>query len=420
MPPTAVAAIIMLREVQCYSKPEEVFCSLVERAGLVFLDSANSQAGISILACEPQQRLAGEDWSQLEDFYSRFATSGGDREVSGSMMPDGALIGAVEYTGAFDFALYKDLLVYQHATNRWYAAGRGDRWLSVKPGGGNALVLEGREFSRDMTQEEFLAMVNRAQDYIAAGDIYQVNLAQRLTACSMPHPAALYQRLRQVSPAPYGAYLDLGERQILSSSPELFLSIGGRQILTRPIKGTRRRYRDQRRDLQAARELLASPKERAELLMITDLERNDLGKICAIGSIQVPELLVLESFEQVHHMVSTVSGCLRPGISHVQALLECSPGGSISGAPKSRARQIIAELELTPRGLYTGAIGYLGLNGYSQFNIAIRTLINEQQLMHFHVGAGIVADSVPELEYQETLDKAAGIFAACEGTGHRK
>ena len=193
--------------------------------------------------------------------------------------------------------------------------------------------------------------------------------------------------------------------------------MSGRAVRTRPIKGTRPRRAETNADEKSAYDLITSPKEIAELIMITDLERNDLGQVCEFGSVSVPELLKLERHEQVFHLVSTVEGRLRPEVDHLAALRACFPGGSITGAPKRRARQIIAELEPAPRGLYTGAIGWLGFNGESQFNIAIRTVVIEDGRAHFHVGAGIVADSTPEREWQETLDKAAGILLAAERMG---
>ena len=187
----------------------------------------------------------------------------------------------------------------------------------------------------------------------------------------------------------------------------------GARIATRPIKGTRPRFADDpARDRAAVRELTTSDKERAELLMITDLERNDLGQVCEFGSIAVPELWRVESFAQVFHLVSTVTGTLRPHVDHVDAFRACFPGGSITGAPKKRASEIIAELEPHARGLYTGAIGWFGFDGRSQWNIAIRTAVQQADQITFHVGSGIVADSIPQHEYEETLHKAAGILAA--------
>jgi anthranilate/para-aminobenzoate synthase component I len=208
------------------------------------------------------------------------------------------------------------------------------------------------------------------------------------------------------------AYLSLQEREVLSSSPETFLKMNGRRIETLPIKGTRPRFKDKKRDEESAKDLLESAKERSELVMITDLERNDLGQICDYGSVKVEEMLKLEKLEHVYHLVSKVSGELRDDVDHWQALEKCFPGGSITGAPKKRAMEIIDELEDEKRGLYTGAVGYIGFNQVSQFNIVIRTLVREGDDLHYHVGAGIVADSDAVAEYEETLQKAEGIRLA--------
>src|SRR5207245_789974 len=200
--------------------------------------------------------------------------------------------------------------------------------------------------------------------------------------------------------------------QIASSSPELFLRLSGAHIQTRPIKGTRPRSTDPTRDAQLTYELQTSPKEMAELLMITDLLRNDLGKVCEFGSVQVPELVRLECYPQVQHLVSTVEGRLRQGITHSAALAACFPGGSITGAPKFRAMEIIDELKPNARGHYSGALGYLGFNRESQLSIVIRTAFCCQGAAYFHVGAGIVADSLASAEYEETLTKARGFFEA--------
>ena len=201
---------------------------------------------------------------------------------------------------------------------------------------------------------------------------------------------------------------------MLSASPELFLRIRGRHVTTRPIKGTRPRSRDPIRDEQLAFELQTDPKELAELVMITDLERNDLGQICDYGSVTVTQLMQLERYAQVHHLVSTVEGMLRPGIDALDAVRACIPGGSISGAPKKRACEIIAELEPCARGIYTGLIGYFDDNGDAAFSIAIRTMVLEGEDLHFSVGSGITAGSTPAREYEETLHKAAGMEQALE------
>jgi len=270
--------------------------------------------------------------------------------------------------------------------------------------------------SSSFTRDHFTATIRRALDYICAGDIYQVNLSQRLTAPWTGSGLDFHRALHAASPAPFGAFLDAGDFQLASSSPERFLRLSGQHIQTRPIKGTRTRDADPQRDAQLAYELQSSEKERAELVMITDLLRNDLGRVCEFGSVQVPELMRLERFAQVQHLVSTVEGRLRAGHSHLAALRYCFPGGSITGAPKFRAMEIIDELEPVTRGPYTGSLGYLGFNRESQFNIAIRTAIVYDGKVHYQAGAGIVADSDPEMEYEETLAKAAGFLKALSFT----
>lgn len=267
-------------------------------------------------------------------------------------------------------------------------------------------------FHSNLTRSEFLSKVACARQYIRSGDIYQVNLSQRL---AISHPSSgweMFQRLAVASPAPFAAYLDCGGFQLASSSPELFLRLSGTHVLTRPIKGTRPRCADPIRDAALACELQNSPKENAELVMITDLLRNDLGRICAYGSVQVPDLMRLERYTQVQHLVSTITGQLRPDVSHVQALTHCFPGGSVTGAPKFRAMEIIEELEPVRRGPYTGCLGYLGFNRESQFSIIIRTALCLGSTKYFQVGAGIVSDSDPEAEYEETMAKAEGFFTA--------
>jgi len=266
-----------------------------------------------------------------------------------------------------------------------------------------------------MSQQGFEAAVMRAKEYIAAGEIYQVNLSQCFsTTTSATDLYALYQQLRAASPAPMACYGKLGGRELLCSSPETFMRLSGQVAETRPIKGTSPRHPHPDDDACSAAELLASPKERAELVMITDLLRNDLGMVCEYGSVQVDALLTLESLAQVHHLVSTVRGTLRPEVDHLAALRATLPGGSITGAPKIRAMEVIRELEPVPRGLYTGVVGYLGFAGESQFNIVIRSIMREAQRLSYHVGAGIVADSCPTREYEETLVKARGIRRALD------
>ncbi len=216
--------------------------------------------------------------------------------------------------------------------------------------------------------------------------------------------------MRRINPAPFASYLNFPEVKIVSASPERFLRISGKKVQTRPIKGTRPRGKTTTEDGKLVRELLESKKDRAELVMIVDLERNDLGRVCEYGTVRVPELVTLEKHPTVYHLVGTVEGILREDKTHLDCLKACFPGGSITGAPKIRSMEIIEELEPTKRNIYTGAIGYLGFNGESDLNIVIRTLLFTKGKIFFQVGGGIVADSEPGKEYQETLDKAKALF----------
>jgi para-aminobenzoate synthetase component 1 len=266
----------------------------------------------------------------------------------------------------------------------------------------------------NLDQEAYLRRVRRAIEYIAAGDVFQVNIAQRLTARGLVQPLDLFLRLSRVSPAPYAAFMSWRDLAVISSSPELFYQTRGDLVATRPIKGTRPRGSDPNDDQRLAAELAGSAKDRAELTMIVDLERNDLGRVCRFGSVKVVEPLAVESFAQVHHLVATVEGQLRPGLGPVDLIRAVFPGGSVTGAPKIRAMEIIDELEPNRRGLYTGAIGYLSRGGKSAFNIAIRTIIAEGDRVSYQVGGGIVADSDPLMEYQETLHKGRALRAVLQ------
>ena len=267
-------------------------------------------------------------------------------------------------------------------------------------------------YKSNFTKEDYIKAVQKAKEYIAAGDIYQVNLSQRFSTEIDMSPYDLYLRLRETSPAPFSAYLDFGKAAVLSSSPERFLKIDGKEVETRPIKGTRPRGRTPEEDERLKKELEQSDKDRAEHIMIVDLERNDLGRVSRYGSVKVKEGMSVETFAQVHHLVSTVSGELKDGMEPVEVIKATFPGGSITGAPKVRAMEIIEELEPIKRGVYTGSIGYIGFDGRMDLNIAIRTVVVKDGKAYFSVGGGIVADSDPEAEYQETLDKARGIMEA--------
>jgi para-aminobenzoate synthetase component 1 len=258
----------------------------------------------------------------------------------------------------------------------------------------------------------YLDTIGRAIEYIHAGDCFQVNIAQRLLYPDRIAPADLYERLRRRNPAPFAGYLDLGDFQILSASPERFLRVDQGEVETRPIKGTRPRGATPEQDRARQAELLASAKDRAENVMIVDLLRNDLGRVCRYGSVRVPAVCRLETYRYVHHLVSEVRGRLREGLGPIDLLRAAFPGGSVTGAPKVRALEIIAELEPVARGPYCGSLGYVGFDGSMDTNILIRTFTRGGGWVQFPVGGGIVADSDPEREYAETWHKAEGLLRA--------
>lgn len=262
----------------------------------------------------------------------------------------------------------------------------------------------------EVPRHDHESRVRRAVEYIAAGDVYQVNLSHRLRIDGLPAPFATYARLRSGNAAPYAAYVQWPGAAIASVSPELFLDLRGCEVRTRPIKGTRPRTGDPAVDAQSVASLLASDKEAAELAMIVDLHRNDLGRVCEFGSVRVPSRRRLEAHPSVFHTVADVTGRLADGRTAIDLLAACFPAGSVTGVPKIRALEIIAELEPTPRGAYTGAIGRLGMNGDATFSVAIRTLQLHGGSGYLHVGGGIVAESDAAAEYEETLAKSAGIL----------
>lgn len=266
------------------------------------------------------------------------------------------------------------------------------------------------EVKPEISFDEYAHAFNKIKHYITEGDCYQVNLAQRFSASVTGDPWDAYQRLRNLNPAPYSTFFSLPLCAILSSSPERFLKVNDRVVETKPIKGTRPRAKNPVADRRLADELSRSDKDRAENLMIVDLLRNDLGKTCAIGSVMVPELFAVESYATVHHLVSTICGRLADGLDASDLLRGCFPGGSITGAPKLRAMEIIEELESFRRTVYCGSIGYLSFDGTMDTNIAIRTLVHHGGKMYCWAGGGIVADSKLDDEYTECLDKASAML----------
>jgi para-aminobenzoate synthetase component I len=460
-------AELIVEEVE-WQSPETVASALRGRSGLALLRSGlfdSAQARYSILAIDPflkfssygtrckcesadgNRTLYGNPWQILDSLMSRYELL----DEIDLPFPLGGCLGVWGYdlknfvepglpcTALNDLELpdcqlgfHDSLLVFDHRLQKLWivstgmqsdgsrsarlAAAARDFWVEIL---GSETVIDPplasiiagiAEPVSTFTRSGFMSAVRRAKEYIRSGDIYQVNLAQRLSVPTINSGWSLFERLFEISPAPFSAYFDFGDWEFVSSSPELFLKMSGNAVQTRPIKGTRPRSPDPLRDAQFSYELQTSQKEQAELVMITDLLRNDLGQICEYGSVQVPDLMRLEKFPHVQHLVSTVDGRLRSGLTHTSALARCFPGGSITGAPKIRAMQIIDEIEPVTRGPYTGTHGILGFNRESRLSISIRSAVVTPETTSFHAGAGIVADSDPEMEYEETLAKARGFL----------
>jgi para-aminobenzoate synthetase component 1 len=437
--------------------PHLLLGRLLDRAHPVLLDSAGDQGGQgrwSFLACDPVEVVEAPAWRPGQPAPDRNCdpfTGLRQRLRLRPIQPDvnlpfcGGAIGCWGYDLRYRLerlpvlatdeatlpdawiGIYDALYAYDHASGQGFLVqsstcpGATDaserlrrlRWF-LSEGGAVAPPLCPRpaQVETTFTREGYVAAVRRVKEYVAAGDIYQANLAQRFTATRSSSPYELYVRLRAESPAPFAAYVDGGTFQVLSSSPERFLRVRDGLAETRPIKGTRPRGSTPADDARLANDLLGSEKDRAELTMIVDLERNDLGKVCDYGSVRVERLLELESHPTVHHLVATVTGRLRRGVGALDALQACFPGGSITGAPKIRAMSIIEEIEPVHRGFYTGAIGYVGFDGRADWNVAIRTLTVTRRQVALSAGAGIVADSDPELEYEEMLHKSRAMLRA--------
>ncbi|RKD29135.1 aminodeoxychorismate synthase component I [Thermohalobacter berrensis] len=327
------------------------------------------------------------------------------------------------------FGLYDGVIIIDHTDkNRVYIASLGIKDLpekiikdierTIKSGEEKGVKINIKnkskniEFKSNFRKEEYINAVNKIKDYIKAGDIYQANLTQRFECEIEQTPYELYAKLRSINPAPFAAFMDFGEGHIVSSSPERFIKLKNRIIETRPIKGTRPRGKTLEEDRKNREELLSSEKDKAELLMIVDLERNDLGKVSEVGTVKVPELFTLEEYSTVYHLVSTVTGKLKDECDPIDCIMATFPGGSITGAPKIRSMEIIDELEPTQRNVYTGSIGYIGFNEDMDLNIAIRTIVCKDNKAYFQVGGGIVWDSEAQLEYEETLHKGKALMEA--------
>ncbi len=416
------------------------YAALADLPWAVWLDSGG-MARYDILAAAPHRTLTLEEGTEQGDPFALLRSALGERVAPVEDVPfAGGALGYWGYdlarrmmalpeiaqaagqlpdmaVGIYDWAVVLD---HRQLTARLVShqrfAGTAEllpqillRLQSPPPLPADTFRVHG-QIASNFTPAGYAAAFAAVQDYLRAGDCYQVNLAQRFSAEADGDAFDAYLALRDLSPAPYSAFLNLPHAQILCASPECFVSVQDGKVMTKPIKGTRPRGGDAQHDRLLAEELRGHPKDRAENLMIVDLLRNDLGKSCIPGSVHVPELFKVESFANVHHLVSTVEGRLAAGRDALDVLRDCFPGGSVTGAPKLRAMQIIEQLEPDRRGIYCGAIGYAGFDGNMDSNIAIRTLVHGNGKIRCWAGGGIVADSDMAAEYQETLDKASAML----------
>jgi para-aminobenzoate synthetase component I len=331
-----------------------------------------------------------------------------------------ALANDAEHIADMAVGIYAWALIVDHHQQQSYLVGQvedAQQWLALQEQFSSLAPKQPPkdfkvlgDISANMDKAAYAQAFNRIKHYLKEGDCYQVNLTQRFVADCEGHPWTAYQSLRALNAAPFSAYLNLPGVQILSSSPERFLKVTDGVVETKPIKGTRPRRQDEQEDRQQISLLKNSKKDRAENLMIVDLLRNDISKTCKKGTVKVPVIFAVETYATVHHLVSTVTGILADNKHALDLLKSCFPGGSITGAPKIRAMEVIEELEPHRRGVYCGAIGYMGFDGNMDSNIAIRTLVHSGNSIRFWAGGGIVNDSVMEDEYQECFDKAAAML----------
>jgi len=442
--------LITQRPVPYLASSENYFERLRPLGNAVFLDSGRPNCPwgrFDIIAAAPVETLTlnadSPAFEQLQSLYDKY--QGNTDRIEHSDLPfQGGIIGHFSYDlgrsiealpkQAEDFSALADMsvgmylwaLVVDHDKQRAFLV--ADNQVSsteldqieqqlLQPADSQVTAFSlDKPFCANVSKAEYQAKLQKVDEYIHAGDCYQVNFAQRFNSSYSGDSWDAYKKLRMSAPTPYSAYIDLGQQQILSLSPEQFLETKANVVTTKPIKGTRPRAQDPQQDQALKDELSNSLKDRAENLMIVDLLRNDLSKVCQHNSVKVPKLFNIESYANVHHKVSTVTGNLSPEFSPISLLEHCFPGGSITGAPKIRAMEIIEELEPHRRKIYCGSIGYISLCGRMDTSITIRTLLCEDNQIFCWAGGGIVADSNSENEYQETFDKVNNLLQCLEAT----
>ncbi|MDI9216454.1 aminodeoxychorismate synthase component I [Clostridium tertium] len=446
--------MVKVREVKIKFNPLEVYNIFKDGVNTILLDSSKEDkilSKFSFIGINPfmifeskgqesfinKVKVQGEPFGVLESLINKYKGNDHDYEniplISGAIgyisYDTGRILERIPDTSNEDFNIsdmkfifYKNIIIFDLENNKQYITSISDTnyneeldYLEKKIGLATVIKENNFEsinnnFKSNFEKEDYKKAITKLKNYIVNGDVYIANMTQRFYTENEEEPFEIYKKLRTINKAPFSAYMNFEDFQVISSSPERFIEINKGKVVTRPIKGTRPRGKNEEEDIKNSLELINSEKDRAELLMVVDLERNDLSKVCKPHSVKVTELFKLEKYATVFHLVSTVEGRLKDNVSAVKCIKECFPGGSITGTPKIRAMEIIEELEGLKRNLYTGSIGYFDFRGNADFNIAIRTIIKKDNKAYFGVGGGITYDSIEEDEYNETLDKAKALM----------
>ena len=446
--------MVKVREVKINWNPLEVYNVFKDEINTILLDSSKEDKVLSkfsfiginpfmIFESKGQEafinkvKVEGEPFIVLERLIEKYKCDDNDYNniplISGAMgyisYDTGRILEKLPDTSDEDFNIsdmkfifYRNIIVFDLENNKQYITSITDYgyneeldYLEEKISLATIIKEKNFEsvnsnFKSNFEKEDYKNAITKLKNYIVSGDVYIANMTQRFYTENQEESFEIYKKLRTINKAPFSAYMNFEDFQVISSSPERFIEINKGKVVTRPIKGTRPRGENEEEDIKNSLELINSEKDRAELLMVVDLERNDLSKVCKPHSVKVTELFKLEKYATVFHLVSTVEGILKDDVSAVKCIRECFPGGSITGTPKIRAMEIIEELEGLKRNLYTGSIGYFDFRGNADFNIAIRTIIKKENKAYFGVGGGITYDSIEEDEYNETLDKARALM----------
>ncbi|WP_294189320.1 aminodeoxychorismate synthase component I [uncultured Clostridium sp.] len=444
--------MIKVREVKINFNPLEVYNMFKDEVDTILLDSSKEDKNLSkfsFIGINPfmtfeargnnsfidNVEVSGEPFDVLEKLIEEYKIP---QEIYSNIPFISGAIGYISYDvcriledipdrsledfniSDIKFIFYNNIIIFDLHNNKQYITslkGSEEEIDLIMDKIKNSIKIEEnkvegikKEFVSNFNKIDYKSAITKLKNYIISGDVYIANMTQRFYTESTEDSFEIYKKLRSINKAPFSAYMNFNDFQIISSSPERFLVVNNRKVVTRPIKGTRPRGQTKEEDIKNSLELLNSEKDKAELLMVVDLERNDLSKVCKPHSVKVTELFKLETYATVFHLVSTVEGELKDEVSAIKCIKECFPGGSITGTPKIRAMEIIEELEALKRNIYTGSIGYFDFRGNADFNIAIRTIIKKDNKAYFGVGGGITYDSNEEDEYNETLDKAKALM----------